>query len=284
MNTSRQRFSTIVGVIAGAWILGQGGTAWSQQPQIRQTETLPPPAQPPPAQVEEMQTEESDDLGPIIVLKRASRPKYFQAYSDTQYLYDSNVFLTPDHADDDWLLYQTFNASFSPQLLDKLGSSVSVRYQMVRYNTFDDANFDAQIAALNLNYRLTDWLTPYVGFAAERLVPDDSNKEFYEEYDTQFGLWCNLPLGKRVWLYYGYQLDWRPATPSSQTRVEYAGYLGLNATLIGNLTGQIFYRVRDTEYLQIDQSDLDQFVQGTLMYTFNEYVNCRVYASYENNE
>src|SRR5262245_42349985 len=66
------------------------------------------------------------ELGRQTILRRRDRPRLFRIFSDTQYLYDSNVLL----ADGDFLLrgedavfIESVGASFSPSLIEPLTSS-----------------------------------------------------------------------------------------------------------------------------------------------------------------
>ena len=79
---------------------------------------------------------------------------------------------------------------------------------------------------------------------------------------------------------YGYQLDWLPAHPSTSTRVYNALSGSLGVKITEQLLAQLYYRLRDQEYLQTTRNDLDHLVYLTFSYTYNQYLAARVYGSY----
>jgi hypothetical protein len=289
MNTNR-RMVRAVGVIAGVhfFLLATARLA-AQERRTGHMEQLPPAA----VQTNNLgtlaprevgQTTETTDLGPQVILQRRPRPPLFSLYSDTQYLFDSNVGLTPSHQVSDEVFFQTFGAAFTPHLVDRLTSALYARQQFVRYDQQSGLDFDAQTGGLSLGYPVKNWFTVYGGFAASRQYSRQDQSEFYKEFDTQFGLWRSQPLGERMLLYYGYQLDWLPAHPSDLTELENALYGGINVQLVDRLAAQFLYRFRVRDYLQSGRTDLDHLLSLSLGYAFNRYVSVRVYVSYGDND
>ncbi|MGA2220280.1 MAG: outer membrane beta-barrel protein [Verrucomicrobiia bacterium] len=293
MNTNG-RMVRAVGVIAGVHLFLLAATRLTAQdwrtghpdqvpPLVVQTNNLGTLA---PREVGE--TAETSDLGPQVILQRRPQQPLFSVYSDTQYLYDSNVGLTPNHgmnnASSDEVFFQTFGASFTPHLVDGLTSALYARQQFVRYDQQSILDFDAQSGGLSLGYPVGNWFTVYGGFEASRLFTRQKDVEFYKDFDTQFGLWRSQPLGQRLLFYYGYQLDWLPAHPSDLTELDDALYGGINLQLIDRLAAQFLYRFRVRNYLQTSRTDLDHLVSLALSYPFNRYISVRVYVSYGEND
>jgi len=267
----------------------------AQEWRMRQVEPLPPPAvETNSANVETLnprtvgETSETTDLGPQIVLQPRRAP-VLSVYSDTQYLFDSNVALTPNDQTSDEIFFETLGAAYTPKLVDQLTSSIYVRQQFVLYDQQVDLNFYAQTAGLSLAYPIKDWFTMYGGFAASRLFSTSDEHEFYKEFDTQFGLWRAQPLGRGLSLYYGYQFDWLASsgsdlTQSDLSQVENAIYGGVNWQLANQWTAQFLYRFRARDYLQAGRTDVDNLASLAVTYTFNQYVNVRAYVSYGNDD
>lgn len=261
----------------------------AQEWRMRPVEPLPPPAVDTnnvetlnPREVGE--AGETTDLGPQIVLQRHPNPPFLSLSSDTQYLFDSNVGLTPNHQVSDALFFETLSAAFTPHLVEQLSSAIYLRQQFVRYDEQSILDFDAQTAGLSLAYPVNSWFTAYGGFAASRLFSRQNGDEFYKEFDTQFGLWRSQALGRRISLYYGYQFDWLPSQPSDLTEVEDALYGGINLQPIDRLTAQFLYRFRVRDYLQVGRTDLDHLVSLAVTYTFCRYASVRAYATYGDND
>src|SRR5439155_968203 len=132
---------------------------------------LPPPVTQSAANESPVESSDEDELGELVFLRGPARPKLFRVTSDTQYLFTSNILLLPDRppllrAEQDSLLLQTFGVSVSPQLLDKLTSTVYLRYQLARYSAHDEFDFDSQTAGLQLSYPVEDWFNAYVSLRA----------------------------------------------------------------------------------------------------------------------
>ncbi len=260
-------------------------------------EPMPSPATQAPAELSSPATNDVDELGQLVLLQSPPRPKVFRATSDTEYLYTSNRLLLPNTglfpAKSDALLFQTFDFSLSPRIVNRLTSTIFIRQQLARYYRDDQLNFDAQAAGLQLAYPVQNWFTVYGGFSASRMYFDEGNKEFFKMYDTQFGLYRSDALCSRASVFYGYQIDWQPSTPSILSRVNNSLYAGLDVTLMQKLTGQVLYRLSFQDYQKptegatsttfVDRSDLNNMVSAGLTYMFNDYLNVRAYFDYVHN-
>ena len=248
----------------------------AQQPQPQKTDAAKDP---------ESQSG-NNDLGRQSPLRRHERPFMFQVSSDTQYFHDSNVLLADGDLikqGADTVLLQSFGASFTPPLVERLTSTVFYHHEMVRYDRLSEFDFDADTAGLRLAYPAENWCKVYGGFSAARHAFEGDGGEFYKFYDTRLGVVCEQPLTRRALLTYGCQFDWRPSSPASLSRVDEAVYAGLNVALMDKLTAQLNYRLRAREYLEAGRTDLDHLAVLTLGYAFNNHVTVRVFASYGDN-
>jgi hypothetical protein len=228
-------------------------------------------------------SQEGDELGSQSILRSRRRPRMFRAYSDTQYLYDSNVLL----ADGDFILrgsdavfIQDFGALFSPALIEPLASSLYYHHNLVRYDDFSQFDFDADTGGLHLGLPVKDLFTIYGDFSASRYYFREHGSEFYKYFDGELGLGREQRLGRRTSLLYGYQLDWRPSSPSDLTRIDNAGYVGVSLGLMDKLTSHFLYRIRVREYYQASHTDLDHLLNLTLAYSFNDSITARLFVTY----
>jgi hypothetical protein len=254
----------------------------AQAPAREQLERLPSTPLPGPAEEQPAKetSETSDELGPIIVLKREPRYQAFRVFSDSQYVYESNVLLTPSNAEGDTLYSQTVGASFAPRLIKNLVSTAYVRYQWLRYDTLNNLDFDAMAAGLSLQRPVRDWFVLSGGFEAIRYTLRETDDNFLENFDVSFGIRRGQYLHERVFLYYGYQFDWLPTSPSDMSSVNNAGYAGVNIALLQPLTLQLAYRLRGLSYYQDSRFDYDNTVNASLLFRFKDYVTVRGYVGY----
>ncbi|MGD0061214.1 MAG: outer membrane beta-barrel protein [Verrucomicrobiia bacterium] len=278
--------STILTVVALLLALGFSAPLWAQDTTRQQLEMLnpTPEGQPTQNQPENETAEPTNDLGRIIVLKRTPRYEPFRVFSDTQYLYNSNVLLVPSHPDQDAVFAQALGASFSPRLIQGLASTVFVRQEFVRYDTLSEFDFDAQTAGLSLQYPVRDWFILSSGFEADQYISRRMDDEFLKDYNLSFGIRRGQYLHSRVFLYYGYQFNWLPTTPGELTSLNNAVFTGVNVALLQPLTLQLAYRLRGLAYYQGGRFDYDQTMNASLVYKFNDYINARAFVSYVNND
>lgn len=270
-----------------AALLGLAGWGRAQEPQIRLHEDfLPPEPLPLEAPTTEPATTEpstSDDLGrqQILIRRPAARP--VRVFSETEYLYTSNVLLTDGNPQGDGVTHQTFGVSYSPQLIGRLTSTAFAKYELLRYTSRDELDFDANSAGLSLSRPIENWVTVFGGFQASRLYLSDDADEFYKAFDTTFGFWRGANIQAWGWLFYGYQLDWYATTPSQFDRVSNAGYIGLRVLPTDQLTLQLLYRLRAEEYLNHNRTDLNHLVSARLTYELCPNATLTAYAEYGNN-
>jgi hypothetical protein len=258
----------------------------AQEPARQQLEMLnpAPEGQPPEQRLAQGTNEPSNELGPIIVLKRTPRYEPFRVFSDTQYLYNSNVLLAPSHPDEDAVFAQALGASFSPRVVQGLASTIFVRQEFIRYDTLSRFDFDAQTAGLSLQYPVRNWFILSSGFDADRYYSRRKDDEFLKDYNLSFGIRRGQYLHSRVFLYYGYQFNWLPSTPSELSALDNAVFAGVNVALLEPLTLQLAYRLRGLAYYQGGRFDHDHSLNASLVYKFNDYINARVFVSYVNND
>lgn len=272
----------LTGVIC-CWAATAG---WAQEAQKRMLESLPTPATVSnqiPAATAATLTGDLADLGPQVLLERRTRATKFQVYSDSQFFYNSNVQLTPTFQVGDGIFFETLGASFTPQLLPHLTSSLYARHQFLRYTTHSELNFDAQTLGLSLRYPVKDWFMLYGGFSANRLYLSSTDAEFYKDCVTEIGLWRSHALNRRTAWYYGYQADWLAASPAKENQLQHALFTGLNLRLSDKLSGQLVYRLRGHQYLSRSRSDLDHLVALSLAYKVCKYASVNLYGTYGDN-
>ena len=229
---------------------------------------------------------DSEDLGPELLLERRPKPPVFELSADSQYSFNSNIQMTKNHQESDGELDETLKLAATPRLLPQLTSLVYLTQQFVRYNSHSLNDYDSQAAGFSLSHPFGpngSWGTLYAGFDANRLCYPVDAGEIFKEYDTLLGFWRSQPVGHRMTVSYGYQMDWLPSHPSSWTRVYNAVSVSVSVKIAEKLTAQLYYRLRDQEFLQVHRNDLDRLVYLTCVYTCNRFIAARIYGSYGDN-
>src|SRR5258708_17001691 len=111
------------------------------------------------------------ELGRQTILEPRRRPRLFRVYSDTQYLYDSNVLLADGdfiQVGDDSVFVEDAGVSISAPLVQPLSSSVYYHHNLARYDEFSQFDFDADPGGLHLAYPIQDLFPLSADFSASR--------------------------------------------------------------------------------------------------------------------
>jgi hypothetical protein len=96
---------------------------------------------------------------------------------------------------------QTFEASVSPRWIEKLTSTVCLRYLLARYNDLTAFDYQGETAGFTLGYPVKDWFYLYGGWSATRLYFRQDEAEFFKMFDAQIGIWRRQPLLKHATLF-----------------------------------------------------------------------------------
>lgn len=243
-----------------------------------------------------------DELGPLHPLI-ALRYTPFQAYSDTSYLYDSNILLTDHKPVSDMVLDQVFGASYSPRLFNDLKTTLYYQHYIDRYDSNSAFDFDGDQAGVDLAYTLVKppipyheeqtlsaW-TLYGDGSYERLTLTTGDTLIYGMADVRIGLRCDynalLPrwtgILKPIAPFYGYQFDWRVSYPSVLTRADDTGFLGASMDVVRNVYLQVLAQAQWQDYLDVNRSDITETVSASLIWRINKYASLNASALFANN-
>jgi len=258
-----------------------------------------------PAPSTQSQPDEADyreELGPLHPLI-ALRYTPFQAYSDTSYLYDSNILLTDHKPVSDMVLDQVFGASYSPRLFNDLKTTLYYQHYIDRYDSNSAFDFDGDQAGVDLAYTLVKppipyheeqtssaW-TLYGDGSYERLTLTTGDALIYGMADVRIGLRCDynalLPrwtgILKPIAPFYGYQFDWRVSYPSILTRADNTGFLGASMDVVRNVYLQVLAQAQWQDYLDVNRSDITETVSASLIWHINKYASLNASALFANN-
>ncbi len=278
------------------WSLFAAGALSAQTPQLQQQ--LPPPAQSPAATTAEETTLDPaalapDELGEEILLARRPRPRWLRVSSETQYAYTSNLLLLdgdnfPPSSGltelEDSFLFQSFDVAITPPLSDQVTTTIYGRYDIIRYDRHSEFDFDANTAGLNVSLPVEDWFTVYADFSGVRqYLTDGPINEFFRMWDTRGGVWRSDQICPHASIFYGYQFDWRAASPAILSRVDNAVYAGLKSQFLKRCTAQLLYRLSVQESLEINRTDVNQLVSLAVHCAFTDRAVLTAFADYSHN-
>lgn len=246
--------------------------------------------------------EDQDELGPLHPLLRL-RNTPFQVYSDTSYLYDSNILLTFHKPVGDMVLDQVFGASYSPRIFDDLKTVLYAQHYIDRYDSNSAFDFDGNQVGIDLAYTLvkppiphheeqtTSAWTLYGDGSYEQFSSTPNDAQIFQMVDTRIGLRCDfdalLPtLGgtaKHIAPFYGYQFDWRVSDPSVLTRADNTVFLGADMEVARNVYLQVLSQLQWQEYLNVTRDDITETVSAAVVWRINKYASVNGSALFANN-
>jgi hypothetical protein len=243
-----------------------------------------------------------DELGPLHPLLML-RYTPFQVYSDTSYLYDSNILLTFHKPVSDEVLDQVFGVTYSPRIFDGLKTVFYAQHYYDHYDSNSSFDFYGDQAGVDLAYTLvpppipyhqeqtsSTW-TLYGDGSYERLALTTDDAQIFEMVDARIGLRCDLDTGLPLWggtakhvePFYGYQCDWRISDPSVLTRIDNTFFLGANVDLLRKLYLQLLAQAQWQDYLNVNRSDITETLSAALIWRLNQYASVNASALFANN-
>jgi Putative beta-barrel porin 2 len=256
----------------------------------------------PTAQSQPDEADYRDELGPLHPLMRL-RETPFQVYSDTSYLYDSNILLTFHKPVTDMVLDQVFGASYSPRIFDDLKTTLYAQHYIDRYDSNSAFDFDGDQAGVDFSYTLvkppipyhqeetsSTW-TLYGDGSYERLTSTPDDAQIFQMVDTRIGLRCDFNSLLPSWTgivrpiapFYGYQFDWRVSDPNLLTRADNTFFLGASMDVVRNVYLQLLAQGQWQDYLNVNRSDITETLSASLVWRINKYASLNASALFANN-
>ena len=179
-------------------------------------------AEPPP----ENATTSDADLGDIEAVQRYPKPDMFSFTTLQEYFYTNNVYYTHHDVQGSPAYLGSYTGSFVPYSLRDWTPRVSLQYNMVRYLSLANADFDNENAAFSSQYvfggdRAWTW-TSAVTLARYTSARPSTDHEFYKEvvYDNQVAHTQKLLQDVPLFFVSAYDLAYHQTTPADYNRLE----------------------------------------------------------------
>lgn len=228
------------------------------------------------------------ELGDIVLVSRAPRPKMFTLSTFQTLNYTTNAFLVRDGAQGNFYWNGRLGMTFVPYATRDFTPSLTISQDWFRYDSLSELDFDAQNLQLDLKYDLNHDDTWYIvgSYLATRLTTPGGD-EFYRYGFLNGSVTHVIPLRSApVSLAITGGVYSRHGDPSASDRV--SGYLNFAAIYNIRPTLQLsgFTRPEYQHYTHDPLGSRDDFnltVGGTLSWVPNQYVALAATVAYIGN-
>ena len=280
-----------VAILCALWFI-VANEAYAQNPnQAQSTRDLAPPGFPstvPPSGVEGGQLPAAPgdaDLGEQQILKRAEEYQPFTISAGVPNYWTSNVALTKNNAQSDFVVAPAAGAFYEPKITENLYGLIDVREQLFYYDRFDEFNFGSFDVEAGLRYIVPEWhnLLLRLEYDYNRLTKKNSFSAFFQNHGFILNPEIPFRLSRAEQLSLGVDVNISAAAeetgqapPPAQTisarRNEYGVYLAYSATVTRsffvNAVGTIVVR----QYWEGGRDDVSEILALTANYRLNKYL------------
>jgi hypothetical protein len=258
---------------------------------------------------------ETSDVGPQSVLQARRHRTYVTAFSDEQFFYTDNAFLSDRGQVSASVLISTVQAALAPTPYPFGGGLLAPRvgYQqqwfsygladsdtVLVYPTFQrldisQFDFNSGTAFTDLSWSRKNW-TFTAGFDYRRLLSSQDYSEFYHEFVPRWAVRRDVPLCDTVVVSIGYEGDYRftesvpPSAPhvaspkypnTYDNRTDQSLVLAGNWQLCRYAILQPFYRLQYSHYTDITRDDWLNSFGLTLYIPVSRNVSLRTFVTYD---
>jgi hypothetical protein len=270
-----------------------------QNIQLSQQLQAPPPGLRAGTNAPELYQGENEDVGPQRILRLRPHTDYFDILFDSQVFYTDNANFAPGtNAIGSTIFVNTVQAAFMPPPMTigpgKFAPTVGVASQWYNYadNRMAPLDFEAQTVFLNGKYTIGKWQIG-AGMNYTRLVNQAYYEQTYQELLPTFGIQRIIPIGDRLLLAIGDQVDYHlthvPLVSGSRTDINDHFDNIVNVTFSWQMTQhfivQPYYRFQFSNYRfnTFQTSDRNDYLHTygiVLFYYFNKDVSLRAFLNY----
>ena len=222
-----------------------------------------------------------DDLGQQVILKSKARNQPIAVYGGMDLSHTTNVGLTDDFQEDDWLWRSSLGVTYSPRFGNYLLGNFSLSQDVFRYDEFDELDFESLNIGAGLSYNL--WflygINAGLAFNYNRLTAEDYGQEIFSNRTVTLTLSRNFILSRAHFLYLvgGANTAW--SDPEEAERNEYTALAGYHVRIARDFEVDLSYRLGYNHYSEIDREDLSQTLQLTARYSFTPWLSANASIS-----
>jgi hypothetical protein len=239
--------------------------------------------------IPKLSEDDREEFGEQVVLTEKPAQPIITAYTDNQWLFESNGQLTRNDPESDMLFISTTGFGIMPPLPEEMSKvilSLNGRFQAYRYSDHDELNFHIYSGGLTGGYQVDDLLTVLTGHSYNVYYNEDSYNHFFEETNHYVSVNRAIPIQEDLAAFVGGQAQYRNTSPARFSRMEYDLFGGIRYALDEKWVAQIYGRAEYQDYLSSAFSRRNDWNLQTVLsltYYFNEWLSARVMGHYTYN-
>jgi hypothetical protein len=227
------------------------------------------------------------DLGEQQILKRAEAYQPFIASVAVPFYWTSNVALTNEGEQSDFLVSPVAALAYQPRLTKNLFGSVGVREQLFYYDrltSFDFGSFDVDVGLTYTVPQLHN-LVLHAGYDYNRLTKKNSFESFFSNHSFIASAEMSFPLSRAQQLSTGIDTNISmDGVPNGPRRHDFGGYVGYSTQLARSLLVGASVRLVVHDYVLTDRVDLNEIVALNATYALTRLISASAIGSFAANQ
>ena len=205
---------------------------------------------------------------------------------DVRTAYTTNALLRGNHSSSDVIFLPTVDAGFHTAIDKHFNFDLDTKIESAIYSKYQDHGFVGYSAQATLDYHISPGLPRfYATIEPYRYDSFDTGQLQTESIGftggTDWGIAFN---GGRTLGFIGYSFTDYQSDPGIDTRQVSRVVAGFAHQIRSNLTAQLYYIYQYSSFEDIDRSDSQNTVSGSLTYQFNDHWYGSFTTSFINNE
>ena len=222
------------------------------------------------------------DLGEQQILKKAETYPPFTASVVIPFYWTSNVALTNQGEQSDFLVSPVAAIAYQPRIIPNLYANIGVREQLFYYDrvtSFDFGSFDAEAG---LTYTIPQWhnLVLHAGYDYNRLTKKNSFESFFSNH--VLGVSAEMPfrINRAQQISVGVDASLSlTADPDPPRRDDFETYLTYSVQLTRALFLGASGRVVVHDYVLSDRVDVSEILAVSLTYNITKFLSVNALVS-----
>jgi len=228
------------------------------------------------------------DLGEQAILKRAENYQAFTFYTSAPISYTSNVALTRNGEEYDFLFTPSVGINYAPRITRTLYGSISLSQQFFYYDRFGELDFASFDVHAGLVYYLPALhnLLLRAGYDFNRLTSsDDLGDEFFSDHSFVVGGELPFRIGRAQQISVGADFDFSVAAdPEPPARHDYSGFVGYSVNLTRALTASAVARIAIRDYVEDGRTDVSGILALSANYRFTKWLSANAISTFATND
>ena len=194
---------------------------------------------------------DDEDLGTILLLQERQKYNPFNFAISSGLYYTDNAGLTTNDEVEDGYWWTTAGLSYLPRIFGSLAADFTFSYEMVRYESNSQLDYDEMEAGAGLMYVLRNLgdLSVFGRYQYNRLMEPREYSEIFVQHELATGFHKPFIISQSQLLYIRVSAEFGvDANPSPAKYNDYSAILGYRLTVLDDLTLEPYYRARFLDF------------------------------------